>query len=748
MHAVSCAADLDEALHIIVERVRETMGVDVCTVYLTDQATRTHVLMATEGLNPNAVGRVRLGFDEGLVGLVAQRSEPINVQDAPHHPRYKFVPQCDEQSCNAFLGVPIIHQGEPLGVLVVQQNAARRFKERDVAFLVTLAAQLAGLIALAKASGAISSFASSNTTQLEYLDAVAGAPGIALGIGVVAFSPAQLDTVPDRVAEDPQAEETVFRTAVADVIEQLQRLSGNLESIMPAEDRALFEAYAMIAGSDSLIEATVDRIRAGRWAPGALRDTIQEHVKQFEAMEDPYLRERANDIRDLGQRILARVQQQEDMSLEYPQNTILVGDNLSPIELAKVPTHRLAGVVSGHGSSLSHLSILAHALGIPAVVGVASRAPISQLDGRVLVADGYRGRLYVDPSEPVRHEFARLIREERALTEQLRLLRDQPAVTPDGIHIPLYTNAGILADLSPSLEVGAQGIGLYRTELPFMLREQFPTEEEQRVLYRQVLKAFAPRPVTLRTLDVGGDKPLPYFSVKEPNPALGWRGIRLALDNPTIFLTQLRAMLRAAVGLDNLGVLIPMISGVEEVEETIRLLQRSCQDLRDEGENVKMPRCGVMIEVPSAVFQADALARRVDFLSIGTNDLTQYLLAVDRSNERVAKLFEALHPSVLLAVRHVSEAGHRHNKPVGVCGEAAGDPAMAILLLGMGVDSLSMSASDLPRIKSVIRTFSRQQARDLLERALHHEKPAPIRQMLTKALVDAGLGGLVRPGKS
>jgi len=358
-----------------------------------------------------------------------------------------------------------------------------------------------------------------------------------------------------------------------------------------------------------------------------------------------------------------------------------------------------------------------------------------------------RGRLYVNPGDAVRQEFSRLAREEQALSKELEHLRDLPAETPDGFRVALYANAGLLADLTPSLSVGAEGIGLYRTELPFMLREQFPGEEEQRLLYRQVLEAFAPNPVTLRTLDVGGDKTLPYFPVNESNPALGWRGIRFTLDNPVIFITQLRAMLRASAGLENLRILIPMVGSVDQAEEAVHLLRRSWQELTDAGENVIMPPCGLMIEVPSAVYQAAALARCVDFLSIGSNDLTQYLLAVDRGNERVAAHFDCLHPAVIRALQQVMAAGEQQNKPVSVCGEAAGDPAMVILLLGMGIHSLSMSAGDLPRIKSVIRTFSRVQARSLLNEVLQVEKAAEIRRLLSAALVQAGLGGLVRAGK-
>lgn len=743
---VNAAPDLSGVLDIIVRRVKEALHTDVCVVYLADPATRDLVLSATEGLNQAAVGEVRLGLEEGLVGLVATLSEPVNVRDAVRHPRFKLIPQCGEEPYHGFLGVPVVHAGETLGVIVVQQAQVRRYRDTDVAFLVTLAVQLAGVIALAKATGAIGLPAPHRQAHEFAVDAIAGAPGVAMGTGVVVFSPAELENVPDRLPDDVQAEEAAFRAAVEKVVSELRGLHAGIGMTLQPEDRALFEALAMIASSEMLVEATVARIRAGNWACGALRETIDKYASQFVAMEDPYLRERSRDIRDIGRRILAHLQQSGQEQRDYPAQTILVGQDLGPLDLARVPAECLAGVVSGHGSDLSHLSILARAMGIPAIAGAAGIIPVYQLDGRALILDGYRGRLYVNPGKAVGQEYSRLLSEEQALSRELTHLKDLPAETPDGFRMALYTNAGILADLSHSNTVGAEGIGLFRTELQFMLHEHFPGEDEQLAVYRQVLESFTPRPVTLRTLDIGSDKTLPYFPVEEPNPALGWRGVRFALDNPAIFITQLRAMIRASAGLENLRILIPMVNRVEEAEEVLQLVRRTWQKVVNEGANVTLPPCGLMIEVPSAVYQAATLARYADFLSIGTNDLTQYLLAVDRGNERVAGRFDSLHPAVIGAVQQVVEVGKQQNIPVSVCGQVAGDPVMAVLLLGMGVNTLSMSASDLPRIKSVIRTITREQAQSLLNDVMEMEKTAPIRELLSGALVQIGLGGLIHAG--
>lgn len=744
VHEVNTARDLTQALTIIVQRVKQAMAVDVCSVYLTDPDGDQHVLMATDGLNPEAVGKVRLPLTEGLIGLVRERAEPVNLDDAPSHPRYRYIAETGEEQFHGFLGVPIIQHRRPLGVLVVRQCDSRKFNVEEVSFLFTLGAQLAGAISHAQASGGIVGL-QDESSATRFIEGLPGAPGVALGVAVVVYAPSNLEAVPDRTADDPETEEVAFRAAVLAVQEEIKTLGVRMGALLPAADHALFDAFVLMLGSDTLVENTVARIRAGNWAPGALRDTINEHARVFDDMEDPYLRERAGDVRDMGRRILMRLQADAPPRADYPRRTILVGEEISATQLAEVPGGHLAGVVSARGSSSSHAAILARALGIPAVMG-ARNLPVGRFEGRELVVDGYRGRLYVQPSGAVREEFMRLAREEEALVCDLQELRDLPAETLDGVRVPLYANTGLLADVATSLNCGAEGIGLYRTEFPFMIRQRFPSEDEQRNIYREALEAFAPLPVTLRTLDIGGDKALPYFPVSEDNPFLGWRGIRITLDHPEIFLTQLRAMLRADIGLGNLQILLPMISSVSELDEARVLIDQACRELHEEGLEFRRPPLGVMIEVPSAVYQTEVIAKRVDFLSVGTNDLTQYLLAVDRNNDRVAKLYDGLHIAVLRALMQVVEGAHRHGKPVSVCGELAGDPAAVLLLLGMGIDSLSMSTASLPRIKWVIRSVTQASARRLLVQALELENPAAIRALLNDALEAAGLGGLTRAG--
>lgn len=746
---VNGAGDLSETLSIIVTRVKQAMNVDVCSVYLLDIVADAYVLMATDGLNPEAVGSVSLARGEGLVSVVGETEEALNLDDAPLHPRYHFVAETGESYYHGFLGVPIIHHRSVMGVLVVRQEDKRRFDEDELAFLLTVAAQLSGAIALAMVNGGIRSLShhTAGDGDSRPIQGLAGSPGVAAGTVLVTYPATDLEAVPDRQPTDIEAEIASFRAALEAAREDIRALDAHMGASLAAEDRALFHAYSLMLDSPGLEAQTIERIRAGNWAPGALRATIREHTRIFEAMEDPYLRERAGDIRDIGTRILVRLQQISPVRQQaFPPNTILVGDELTVSALAEVPLECLAGVVSVRGSTFSHVAILARSLGIPAVLGV-SELSVTHLDGAELIVDGYRGWIYVRPSPAIRDEYERLISDEKQLTRGLEELRDLPAVTTDGIHVPLYANAGLISDVVPSLRQGAEGIGLYRTEFPFMIRSQFPGEEEQRRIYRQVLEAFAPRPVTIRTLDIGGDKMLPYFPIHEENPFLGWRGIRISLDHPELFLIQLRAIMRADIGLGNARLLLPMISSVSEVDASLRLLRRVHQELLEEAPDVRLPPIGVMVEVPSAIYLIDALARRVDYLSIGSNDLTQYMLAVDRNNSRVAGLYDALHPAVLRALTQAISGAQRCGKPIGVCGEMAGDPAAVILLLGMGVSNLSASVASLPRIKRVIRSFALSQARDILEQALVMDNADEIRAYLAAVLETAGLGGLVRVGQ-
>jgi phosphotransferase system, enzyme I, PtsP len=741
---VNAASTFRRALDVIVSRVREAMGTEVCSVYLFDQSSGRFLFAATEGLNKDMVGRLHLERGQGLVTLVAVRAEPINLEDATGHPNFHYLPEIGEEPFHAFLGVPIIHHRKVLGVLIVQQRERRRFDESEESFLVTLSAQLAALIAHARAVGDLSHLSEPIS---EYQDAcfegVAGAPGIVFGTAVVMLPTAHLDSVPDRDAEDVMVELLVFDRAITAVRDDIRNIGAQLANSLPPEELALFDAYLHMLDDTAIAGAVRDRIRAGQWAQGALRAVILEHVRAFEQMADSYLRERSADVKELGQRVLAYLQDIRQKKTEFPEDCILVGEEITAAMLAEIPPERLRGVVSMRGSGNSHVAILARALDIPTVMG-ALDLPLYSLEGRPLIVDGFSGQVYLNPTRTLAAQFEMLMEEEREFSAELEELRGLPSVTRDGYRVRLWVNIGLTGDVSRSLDHGAEGVGLFRTEVPFMTRDRFPTEEEQRAIYRAHLQAFNPRPVTMRTLDIGGDKSLSYFPIKEDNPFLGWRGIRVTLDHPEIFLAQVRAMIKASAGLESmLRIMLPMVTSLAEVEEANTLVQRALREVIDEGIWVRPPEVGVMVEVPAAVYQARQLAKMVDFLSVGSNDLTQYMLAVDRNNPRVASLYQDLHPAVLTALREVAKAAHSETKPVGICGELAGTPAGAVLCLAMGYDVLSMNAPNLPKVKWVIRNVSRLQARRMLAQVLKMNCADEIRQFMREQLTRIGLGRAV-----
>ncbi len=531
------------------------------------------------------------------------------------------------------------------------------------------------------------------------------------------------------------------------VREDIKGLGAQLKERLNREERALFDAYLAMLDDASLGGEVTERIRKGVNASFAWSEVILEHEQTFNSMNDPYLRERATDLRDLGRRVLAYLQESNRKKRVFPDRTILIGEELTASMLGEIPKEKLVGLVSVEGSSNSHVAILARAMDIPTVMGAVD-LPFMQMDGRPIIVDGYRGAVYSNPNEHILKHYTAIDLEEQVLFKGLEALKDLPCETNDGYRLPLWVNTGLMADVVRSLERGAEGVGLYRTEVPFLMRDRFPSEEEQRAIYREQLAAFAPLPVTIRTLDIGGDKALPYFPIEEDNPFLGWRGIRVTLDHPEIFLAQVRAMIKASEGLDNLRILLPMITNVPEMEASKALITRVYNELVEEGYKVKMPPVGAMIEVPAAVYQARELAALSEFLSVGSNDLTQYLLAVDRNNARVADLYQAFHPAVLRALQHVVNEAHAEGISVSICGELAGDPGAAILLMAMGFDMLSMSATNLPKVKSVIRGISSTIAKDLLAEVMTMSNADQIRERVEQALNDADVARLIRPAGS
>lgn len=744
---VNGAKDLNASLDIITRRVQRALQTKVCSVYLLDKNLDRYVLMASIGLDQAAVGKVSLGAEEGLVGLVARRAEPVNLDNASIHPNYVYLPETREEQFESFLGVPVIHHQQVLGVLVVQQVEKRIFDSEEEAFMITLSAQLAGLIANAEARGAITGFSPSGikTSDVSF-DGLAGAPGVAIAEAVAVFPPADLSAIPKRECKDIKAEIRFFKDCLDQVRIDISELKMKIKGQLRLEERELFDAYLHMLSDQALGNEVVARIQEGNWAQGALASVAMSHVNNLEMIDDDYLRERATDIKDLCGRVLFYLQDKQQKERVFPERCILVCEELSAAMLAEVPKENLAGIVSAKGSGHSHVAILARGMGIPAVMG-AIDIPFSEFDGKELIIDGYNGIVYSNPSDELRNRFQEIVNEQVQLSEELETIKDLPAETIDKRRIHLWVNTGLITDAATANQRGAEGIGLFRTEVPFLLREHFPTEREQTDIYRPQLEALHPKPVTMRTLDIGGDKALPYFTIKEENPFMGWRGIRVSMDHPELFISQVRAMMKASQGLDNLHIMLPMVSNMRQVDYALHLIDRGYAELLEEGLNISKPDVGVMVEVPAITYQIEALASRINFISVGTNDLIQYLLAVDRNNPRVANLFSTYHPPVLQVLNDIAERAEKVNLRYSVCGEMAGDPGAAILLMAMGYRVLSMNINALGRVKAVIRNVSFEQSKILLAKALLAEDSEAVKSMIDLELYNAGVERLLRTAR-
>jgi len=733
---VAAASDLNSALSVLVRRTREVMGVDVCTVYVTDETDRRHVIAATDGLSSRVVGNVQVDFGQGLAGRIAESRRPLNLEQVPPELDHGFLSQTQEGPYAGVLGVPVVHQTRVLGVLLVRQRAARRFEDVDEALLTTLAAQLGGAIAHAKASGEWCRACRPQGPRR--IDGEPGAPGLAIGRALVVVDCGPVRNIPDRAVVDLRAEEARLHEAIRAVREETFALDEGFAGRLTEADRALFGAYGLLLDSPEILGKALAGVRRGNWAPGSVARVIETYATRFDAMPDPYLRERAADIRALGGRVVSHLLGQAD-SLEIGEApTILVGERLSALDIGQAQRANLVGIVSGEGSSLSHAAILARALGVPAVVGV-SGLPLPLLDGQELAIDGTAGHVHLRLSGPLRDELERSIESQRRIDASLEPLRDLDAVTTDGHSVALFINAGLGADLEIAAAAGSSGIGLYRSELPFMLFDRLPSEHEQQRLYRKTLETISPLPVTLRTLDIGGDKQLPYLRIPGLRASHGQRGIRFMLGHPEIFLTQLRAALRADMGLGNLRLLFPMVGSVDELEQALRLLDQARSQLLEEELAVARPEVGVMIEVPAAVYQVEALASRVDFVSVGTNDLAQFLLVTDRNDPRWAACLHGVHPALLRALGEILRSAHRARKPVSVCGEIAGDPVTALVLLGMGFDGLSMSPAALLKVKWAVRNVNAATMHAVAAEALRCESADAIDRVLDTMRRDMGL---------
>ncbi|AVB31421.1 phosphoenolpyruvate--protein phosphotransferase [Proteus mirabilis] len=736
---VAMAASLPEALELLVKETCQAMHTDVCSIYLADIPHRCFYLMATKGLKKPKGRAVSLSFDEGVVGEVGRLSELINLADIREHPNFTYLPQVKEDDLRAFLGVPIVYRRQLLGVLVVQQKERRLFNESEESFMVTLSTQLGAILSQVQTKGLFGQYRQSR------IKALSVSTGVVMAYGWQEMSQPTLDHVFKASALDIKSELNRLTVALEDATSECRRFSKRFMANSQKESAAIFDLYSHLLNDPQLRQKMTGVIQQGYVAEWAVKVVIEKFSAQFSSLKDSYMRERASDLKALGQRLLFHLDDDLSTTNTWPDRFILVADELSANLLAELPEQQLAGVIVRDGATHSHSAILVRAMGIPAIMGADIQPEL--LHNRMLILDGYRGEIFIEPEPFIMQEYRQIIDEERVLSQLAEEQLEQQAVLKNGESISVQLNAGLSIKYEQRISVGIDGVGLYRTEIPFMLQSGFPSEDEQKNRYREILSFFPNKPVVLRALDIGADKQLPYMPINEENPCLGWRGIRILLDQPEIFLIQLRAMLKANLEFKNLKILLPMVTSIDEIEEAKALLLRACAEVSREMKcECILPPVGIMLEVPSLVFMLPQLAHRVDFISIGTNDLTQYLLAVDRNNTHVALLYDNLHPALLRSLNIIALECQRYQLPVSVCGEMAGTPMGALLLIGLGFRQLSMSGRSLPRVKYLLRHLDPAILQPFMQQVLKAETAIEIKKLSADFMERQGLGGLIRGG--
>ena len=711
-----------ERLNRVVTLIAADMVAEVCSCYIM-RAGEVLELFATEGLKPEAVHKTRLRVGEGLVGDIAAHARSLALADAQSHPNFAYRPETGEEIFHSWMGVPILRGGRVLGVLVVQNRTRRNYTEEEVEALETIAMVLAELVA----SGALVS-----REEMRPADGIALLPvrlegtslngGLALGQAVLHEPRVMLRQV---VAEDPVSEMARYRAAVAAMHSSLDDLLAASDIAGKGEHRDVLETYRMFAEDRGWLERIAEAIRTGLTAEAAVERVRSDTRARMSHAVDPYLRERLHDLEDVANRLVQHLvgNGAPTPAETLPDDVILIARNMGPAELLDYDRRSLRGLALEEGSPTAHVAIVARALDIP-VVG---RIPdlLSRVEpGDIMVLDGDNSQLFIRPGEDIVQAFADSMRARAERRATFAATRDLPAVSRDGVTVSLQMNAGLLIDMQHLEASGAAGVGLYRTEIPFMVHDQFPDVVSQTELYRKVLDHAGGRPVAFRTLDIGGDKVLPYWDASgEENPAMGWRAIRIALDRPSMLRQQLRALLLAAAGRP-LRVMFPMVAQVAEFEAARRILDLELSRLAAQGgPTPDSLDVGVMFEVPALAWQLPALLARVDFVSVGSNDLQQFLFASDRGNAQLAGRYDVLSPTMLTMLRGLIEAGDARGVPFSLCGEMAGRPLEAMALIGLGFRALSMPSPAIGPVKTMVRSLDVASLRRFLAGLL--DRPVP-----------------------
>jgi len=703
-------------LDMVVRIIARSMVAEVCSIYLR-RADGDAELFATEGLSAAAVHVTTLKRGEGLVGEVMKLGRPVNLPDAPSHPAFAYRPETGEDPYHAFLGVPLLRGGRAIGVLVVQNRTERSYTDDEVEDLQIIAMVLAEMVAGEGVGESALKGVDIAPHKPERIKGVRLAEGLAYGVVVLHERPVAASKL---LSDDAEAEEVRLTAAIKTLQEQIDSMMDGQHGLVGASFDVL-ETYRMFAHDRGWNRSLVEAVRDGMTAEAAVERTRSEHRARLGQARDPYLRERLHDLEDLNDRLLRHLAGDGAEEPALPDDAILVARNLGPAELLEYDRTKLRGILLEEGSTASHAAIVARALDIPCI-GRLDHLRDQVSEGDPVVVDAENAEAFLRPRLDVITAIKARIEVRQQRKAEFQKLRDTPAISKDGVRVTLLMNAGLDLDLQLLPEVGAEGIGLFRTEFQFMVAEELPRFNAQADLYRRVLDAAGDLPVTFRTLDLGGDKILPYMEAeREDNPALGWRAVRMGLDRPALLRLQLRALIAASRG-RSLRIMFPLISNVDEFRAARSYVDQEVAWAERRGRPAPSRLdVGAMIEAPALLFHLDALLRLVDFVSVGTNDLMQYLFAADRGNPRTADRYDPLSPPALRALKQIQIACASNGTPVSVCGEMAGRTLEAFALMALGYERLSMPPAGIGPVKRMVLSCDREAAarglQSLLERS-------------------------------
>ena len=732
---ITSSHNADETLSRTATLIAERMHVDASSIYIYDVSQNQLILKATHGLNPKVVEEVRMSPSEGLVGLVHERCEAVQASKMQDHPRFKHFPQTNEIRFSSFLGVPLVEHRKSFGVLVAHTEDSRVFVGDEIEMLKAIAAQISSLVSKALllkqldlATQAIQPRVSQSASASIHLSGTPVGTGIALG-KAIQLHPGTPEEPPRETSNPPEGELQDFHSALEHTINDTIKLVEKISGDVGTEEAAIFHVHLMFL-EDQHFQGKIEKyILEGNSVSWSIYETIQEYLSAFSQIDDPYLSEKGADLKDVGYRLLHFLG--HELLAETEKEGILVIEELLPGDMARLDANRIKGIITSSGGIVSHAAILARSLRIP---GICLDLDLMKRihEGDLIALDGKNGSAVVHPGEELMAAFKRRVVLEEQHQEHLDQFREKPCRTQDGVEMKVLANIALENDLNQLFRHGAEGIGLYRTEIFFLSLDRYPEIEEQVEVYQRVFESIPQeQPLMIRTLDLGADKAAPYMGYpQEGNPYLGCRALRRQLRKPRVLKNQLKSILLASGRREKLSLIFPMVTDVQEIRQAKQLLHECATDLGDDFNGSKLPEIGMMFEVPSSFMISERFMKEIDFCAIGSNDLTQYLLAVDRNNPQISHLYDPLHPAVLQLIQILIKNADRYQKPVELCGEMASDTDGAVILAGLGLRIFSMNAPLIPTIKERLSMISMPDAERLAREALKSESALQVRNLV------------------